>query len=476
MFLRPLELLLVVFASLSVLISLVGRWRRMGLILVAAAVVLAVGHLIWEGAHWQMVPAYAGVLVACGMALRAGGGRAHTALGILTILLLLGSVGCSYVLPIFELPAPTGRFAVGTAVLYLKDLSRMEDDPGGAGQPREVVVQLWYPAGSSSNPTAPYQDPRELRFLTSYRTLVKTHSRLNAPVLTEGKPFPVVLFNPGWHGRRTQNTFLTEDLASHGYVVAAIDHPYNARAVAFPDGRVIAGDPSEAIANPGMTTPDGVRMIWNKELAKWTKDERFVLDELAALSRQGDGPWTGRFDTDQVVAVGHSFGGAASVDVCSFDHRVRGAVNLDGWFFGALRDRGAGQPMLYMQEFHGVPTPTTVGANASVDEVLDSDDERDLQNSLQKFGGIRVFVSGAHHEDFSDQPLMSPLAKVAQRGTIPAVRMHVLVRQYVLAFVNQTLGRGNSGLPGSKSSEFPEVSMETVPAPAGGSAANAAGR
>ena len=33
-----------------------------------------------------------------------------------------------------------------------------------------------------------------------------------------------------------------EDLASHGFVVAAIDHPYNSQIIAFPDGRRMKSD------------------------------------------------------------------------------------------------------------------------------------------------------------------------------------------------------------------------------------------
>ncbi len=56
---------------------------------------------------------------------------------------------------------------------------------------------------------------------------------------SEVPPFFVLLFNHGWAGRRTQDTFLTEDLASHGYVVAAIDHTYNSVRVALPGDRIV---------------------------------------------------------------------------------------------------------------------------------------------------------------------------------------------------------------------------------------------
>ncbi|MER7343669.1 hypothetical protein ABT403_38400, partial [Streptomyces sp. NPDC000075] len=61
----------------------------------------------------------------------------------------------------------------------------------------------------------------------------RAHSRavFNAPVADGGGRLPVVLFSPGSGGVRTQNTAWAEELASHGYVVAALDHPYDSAAV-----------------------------------------------------------------------------------------------------------------------------------------------------------------------------------------------------------------------------------------------------
>src|SRR4029453_13142471 len=67
---------------------------------------------------------------------------------------------------------------------------------------------------------------------------VKTHARLDAPVLKESSPWPVVLFSPGNRVPRSLSTLFVEDLASRGFVVAAIDHPYSVAIVVFPDGRV----------------------------------------------------------------------------------------------------------------------------------------------------------------------------------------------------------------------------------------------
>ncbi len=47
-----------------------------------------------------------------------------------------------------------------------------------------------------------------------------------------------MVLSPGFTNSRSTLTALAEDLASHGYVVAGIDHTYESFATAFPDGRV----------------------------------------------------------------------------------------------------------------------------------------------------------------------------------------------------------------------------------------------
>jgi hypothetical protein len=53
----------------------------------------------------------------------------------------------------------------------------------------------------------------------------------------------VLIFSHGRGGYRQHNTMQVEELVSHGYIVAAIDHPYAATGVVFPDGRIAAFDP-----------------------------------------------------------------------------------------------------------------------------------------------------------------------------------------------------------------------------------------
>ena len=101
----------------------------------------------------------------------------------------------------------------------MTDTSRQEELSSNPAAKRELVVQVWYPAETSSDPVARYKRWQETLPGTFYEALIATHSRMNAPIARKGKPFPVVLYGHRWNGERTQNTELAEDLASHGYVV-----------------------------------------------------------------------------------------------------------------------------------------------------------------------------------------------------------------------------------------------------------------
>ena len=474
---RPLEILLLVLGILATTCLLISKWRRFGRSLAALSLACLLAETIWEGAHWQMAPAYLAIALLCLGALNRGGKpllRHSLWVCLPALLLFAASATLSWMLPMFRLPKPTGPYAVGTTLLYLKDSSRVEDASPVPGQPRELMVQIWYPAGASSNRWARYREPRETNLRSSYQSRIATNSRLDAPVASAGAPFPVILFNHGWGSRRTNDTFLTEELASHGYVVASIDHTYNASVVAFPDGRVVHDDSSVLIGDPAGGTPEQVKAAWNKELAKQTADERFVLDRLEAMNLASGTLWSGRLNTHLAGAIGHSFGGSAATELCAVDSRVHGAINMDGWFFGAIEARGPHQALLYMdssEDYFGASTHPGEG----VGEELNASDSADLAASLHKYGGFVLTLKGVEHEDFTDQPLVSPLRRFSHTGDIPARELQLILRTYVVAFFDRILRGRDSAILSSGATPFseatlevfPEVETETVPTVAG---------
>jgi hypothetical protein len=109
------------------------------------------------------------------------------------------------------------------------------------------MAQFWYPAETGEKLAAynPVSDSKRTGGFFSKK--IETHANADAPVASDGAPFPVLIFSPEWDGQRWQNTAQAEDLASHGFIVAALDHPYDSALTVLPDGRTIAADAGLAI-------------------------------------------------------------------------------------------------------------------------------------------------------------------------------------------------------------------------------------
>ena len=185
-------LILVVFAAaLSLLTRFAKKWS---IPLTLLGVLVCICHAIWEGIYWQMFPVLIGLLLLVIWQLIPGDLRASrfpaakNRLAISAAVLSSASFGLLLLVPMFSLPKPTGPYPVGTRILYLKDPSRVEHHGPNHEMPRELVVQVWYPAIASKNHLAPYQRMPETTLATSYRSVLWTNSRINAPIATVGGP------------------------------------------------------------------------------------------------------------------------------------------------------------------------------------------------------------------------------------------------------------------------------------------------
>ena len=219
------------------------------------------------------------------------------------------------------LPAPTGSAPVGTTSLHLIDGSR-PDPWNPEADKRELMVSLWYPAKKATGKRAPYVTPQESAAILKdipgadpgALTRTTTHARVGAPVRTAKGGLPLVVMSPGFTFPRATLTSLAEDLASRGYLVAAVEHTYESVATTFPDGRT-----TSCLAC--VKGQDGAKVA-----ASRVADVRFVLDELAK------GRWGRVIDRSEIAMVGHSMGGNSAAQVMLADSRVRAGVNLDGTF------------------------------------------------------------------------------------------------------------------------------------------------
>ena len=203
--------------------------------------------------------------------------------------------------------------------------------------------------------------PPRLRTPLASLVNVRTHAILDAPPAEGPEKLPVLVFSHGFGGSPSAYTALLEDLASHGYAVLSIVHPYEAAAATLADGQVIslfdeAGKPRPAFRNviteweredetmaavTKEATEEGqLRLLrgylaglraTNATLERWVADTKLVLDRLSELPKTSvAGRLASRLDLGRLGALGHSMGGVTSGQFCLEDRRCRAGLNLDG--------------------------------------------------------------------------------------------------------------------------------------------------
>ena len=435
---RPFELIIVFASGFAIgWPAVFGVRPRRGLVALTMAAALFV-QLQFEGFRWQMIPLY---LVVVGLAIGDVLYIDRTLDWSRRVLrTLLGTVGLGLVallpalLPVPELPPPSGPDPIGTFTVQLVDRSRAETYGGRAGEPREFVAQAWYPARTSdSNPPIPWSEDWEIvapalaremglpSWFWNHTRHTPSHARESANVATG--TFPVLIYSHGWGGMRTNTLNQIEHLVSNGYIVIAPDHTYAAVATVFEDGEVLYKDP-EAIPDPaGVPESEYTDSVSNLV-------ETIAGDLITVLTELEEGE-TGAFsylaasiDLNRIGVYGHSAGGGAAIKVCLEMEQCGAVLAMDPWV-EALTERDLqltmSRPALYMRSEDWVNSPN--------DGLL-----RGIAARGESITYL-VGIEGAWHNDFLMTPLMTPLAsQFGLRGPIPASRVILAINNYLRGF------------------------------------------
>ncbi len=349
------------------------------------------------------------------------------------------------------LPAPSGPLPVGTMRLELPAVA----------DGHSLVLVIWYPAITAPGlHHAAYRD--EAGWL-SRQQLVKTHAWRDAPVAA-GR-FAVVLYAHGWGSFAQDNTALMEDLASHGFVAAAIGTPQGFGSWTSPDGKTLNLDGPLDISTD--TAAATTVAIGTRNAETRAADLKRALDTLAALDAHDPaGRLTGHLRTDRVGVLGFSFGGAVAATASQLDARIAAVMNMDGWLFGAAQREGVAVPYLVFSDDTPLPPPADVQSSDPARRnfaVLMGRDWDLMRRNLVCHGGDYLTLTGARHADFSDESLLA--WRPRNPGAIAPVRATTIVREYALAFFSHWLRGEPPGVLAGTGAPFPEVRRETWPIP-----------
>ncbi|MCO8270542.1 acetylhydrolase [Actinoplanes sp. TRM 88003] len=332
------------------------------------------------------------------------------------------------------LPKPTGPHAVGNVELHL------------VGGGRDLMATVWYPAGRGGGRVAAWMPDAPWRALVDAVgfdagavAAPLTAARDGAPVLKGRRP--VVLYSHGNDTCRSETTIVVQELVSHGYVVATVDHTGDGYTL-FPDGRV--GLPDADLFNP-----------WDS-----AHDMRVLLDKLEVLAA-GRNPDAERrplpvglgaaLDLSRVGMFGWSKGATSTALVMNTDRRVRAGIAFDGEMQSQPPVAGLSRPFMVMSAAF----------------------PRDVEPSVEEFWQLlrgwrlNVHAVGAAHGSYNDQQWLVPqIARISGLsdeelldwcGTLDPARAVRIQQAYPLAFFDLHLRGRRQRLMEGPSRAFPEV-------------------
>jgi predicted dienelactone hydrolase len=438
---RPLEILIPILLVLHVL------WRRPRPLWVrglpALALIAVLLHLIIEGYRWQMIPLYVltALLAVSGWIKRRSSPDFHPLAAALMVVLLAVSTALPILLPVPSIPASSGPYQVGTRIYELTDASRQELY-SGREEARRFQIQVWYPSEADpGNARAPWMANAEIfapaiakyihmpSFFLDHLKLVKMPAYQDARVTPAGAGFPVILFSHGWNGFNAQNTGQAIQLASHGYVVVGVQHTYGAVITVFRDGTIAPNNPS---ALPGGAPDDEYEAAARKLVQQWAGDLGYGLDFLEEQETTAESLFYNSLDLSRVGVYGHSTGGGAAIQFCGTDPRCKALLGMDPFMRPVslqVLESGVPQPAFFMFSQRWADD-----ANSRNNVLFHS-----FVLNVPETVGV-ISIDGTAHYDFSDLPLLSPLApRLGLKGPINGKRVTAIINDYLLSFFDGTL-------------------------------------
>ena len=358
----------------------------------------------------------------------------------------------SVLIPLEDVAKPTGPYQVGTQVIHMVDEKRSAWYGEESSGPREIMVRVWYPAQpQKGDQKAPYvYNEKLIGYVVAEdfgipKYLMRNISNINGNSWSEAQPvnekFPVLIFSHGIGGLKIQNTTQMEEMASHGYVVFACDHAYDAGVSIFPGERIIY---SKTALPEGITEKEkwDLRRV---QLSYRVAGIQFMLDEMArgnfltiALKNS--------LDLEHIGVFGHSFGGGTSVVVASTDERIDACFGLDTWFLpvpSTVLNSDLNTPFIHLgqvrwkEEDNYLKLDTLVGNNSA--------------------WSLRLYVQGATHYDFTDFSQFNRLTKRFGSGEIAPPRIRRITNSAIRDFFYHYLKNGPALVAETYEKVYPEV-------------------
>lgn len=432
-------ILFIIMAALEIALAVVScreaadkkAWRRNRLFVRLAEIAIAVCAILLPfGQKWRLtgllvtlaVLAFITALVILLRRNKEEGGmsRGRTVRSCVMSIILIGfALVPAFIFTGYKGLPVSGKYAVRETSAILVDSSRT-DPFESDGSSREVPVHFYYPETAES-----------------------------------GERFPLVVFSHGAFGYYQSNTSTYMELASNGYVVAALDHPHHAFFTRDTDGKTVIVDMDFMNTAMNLSNDMGAEKLYalyTDWMALRTADMGFAVDAIkaAALTGTVGYGWSvpdknaddvltalGLTDAAKIGLMGHSMGGATSVELGRTRNDIAAVIDLDGTMLGEYTGVEDGE-LTVRNEAYAVPV-LEFNNWESYNDTEEYLAEGHVHPNVQLIGhadaGFSVNVRGTKHMDFTDLPLLSPfLGNMLGSGERDTKETLTLVNSLVLKF------------------------------------------
>lgn len=252
---------------------------------------------------------------------------------------------------------------------------------------------------------------------------------------------PLIIFSHGAFGYYQSNSSTYMELASHGYVVVSLDHPYHSFFTKDTSGKTITVDPeffSTALSVGSSDVPEAeIYDITSKWMDLRIADMNFVIDEIerACNGNTSTKIWffddkdtelitsvLNAIDIDKIGLMGHSLGGATAVTVGRRPD-ISAVIDIDGTMLGEetgvengvvlINEEPYENPLLAIanEEHHRQEMEAMENSYAYANNIV-------MQNAIC---GYETYFRNAGHMNFTDLPLIAPaLANFLGTGSVDA--------------------------------------------------------
>ena len=304
----------------------------------------------------------------------------HTPIGYICAALSLGLIFCTGWLLLFPklLSVPTtGEYRVSTVDCWYTDPVRIESYTND-GSHRELAVTFWYPEDD----------------------------------MKDGE-CPLVVFSHGSLGLKSSNETLYRELASHGYVVCAMDHTYQCFTTKNSEGKKISID-SGFMQEIMKVNPNKRAEESYQYQAKWMEirmgDINLVLDTALEKAESGSDELSvyRLINPDKIVLIGHSLGGSGVLGIGRTRNDISAIIALEAPFMYDVKGIEEDQfvfdqtpfpvPLLSIYSDTGWDAMKEWDLYAPNVALLDSK-RSDIQN---------IHISGTNHLGLTDLSMLSP--------------------------------------------------------------------